>query len=87
VEYARGIEGLLQQSGADYIELRSGRVQFGVLSYGGNQIYKNDWRRGFTRLEIGLATTLTLAYPILTVIVSVLTYLVTNGYLPPLSVH
>jgi len=85
LQYANGLESLLRQSGAEPVSLGGQREEFGVLSLVARRVYGKNANRGFSHLELLLASSLTLAYPILTLLVAALTYLITHGFLPPLS--
>lgn len=88
IAYAVGVETLLRETG-NLGEIRIGGelVPFGIFSLLQTKVYRRNVTHGRTRIELQLAAVITATYPIATAVVAALTYMVANGYLPPLSIR
>jgi|SRR5690348_12294703 len=86
-DYLAGLERSFQKASKDTIEIGGEEWGFGMESYINAKMKIVRRGHGFTQLELGLVYLFLAVYPVITLAVVVLTYLVTNHVLPPLTVR
>jgi len=85
-DYLTGLERSFQQEDKGTIEIGGEHWGFGIESYINAKMKIERRGHGFTQLELRLVYLFLVVYPFITVLVLVLTYLITNHYLPPLAI-